>query len=223
MWPGRRIVRPSFRSYGALRKLFLLDKPKGKNNSECSYENIVEVDAGIVGAWCSWCLFTAACMLFMIVLTAAEFAAVLQFLGQCKARGESLWKTFWRGGNDGEEHVSSHRFAQGMSLLWNLVLSVGIGVWLMISPAITTINPFMAVSNYIVGPLIISTSIISSAEVFRSFRYLNVLFGVECMVVSAVFGASIALHVILGIILIALAFPKGSIKERYGAWERLIY
>lgn len=178
----------------------------------------------IVGAWCSWCLFTAALMLLMIVLTAAEFAAVLQFLAGCKARGESLWVTFWKGGKEraGERPIS-HRFDQGMGLLWNLVLSAGIGAWLMTSPAVVPTVREMAVSNYIVGPLIISASVISSAEVFRSLRYVNVLFGIECIVVSSIFHSSVAMHVILGIVLAALAFPKGRIRERYGAWGRLIH
>jgi hypothetical protein len=53
----------------------------------------------VVGFWCSWCLFTALCMLLMIVLTAGELAAVLQLLWEVKRSGKSVWKVFWKGVN----------------------------------------------------------------------------------------------------------------------------
>ena len=61
----------------------------------------------VVGAWCSWCLATAACMLLMIVLTAGELAAALQFLKEARKRGNSLWQTFWKGGQPNTDSTPS--------------------------------------------------------------------------------------------------------------------
>ena len=52
----------------------------------------------IVGYWCTWCLFTALCMLFMIALTVDEVVAVCQYLVAVKQQKKPFWKIFWKGG-----------------------------------------------------------------------------------------------------------------------------
>lgn len=48
----------------------------------------------VVGAWCTWCLATAACMLIMILLTGSELIATIGFLRQSVQEGHSFWKVF---------------------------------------------------------------------------------------------------------------------------------
>lgn len=58
---------------------------------------LVILQPTVVGAWCTWCLFAAVCMLIMIALAADEVVAVLQHLARCKRAGKPFWLTLWRG------------------------------------------------------------------------------------------------------------------------------
>lgn len=94
----------------------------------------------VVGTWCSWCLATAACMLIMIVLTAGELAAVLQFLLEIYRKKDSVWQAFWKGGIPRRDIVPlgsrDKRISLGVSLLLKLVASAAVGVWTMFRPAV---------------------------------------------------------------------------------------
>jgi hypothetical protein len=187
----------------------------------------------VVGAWCSWCLATAAFMLIMIVLTAGELAAVLQYLNSARKRGDSLWKVFWKGGKvdralfQAKPHSrpkGSHPW--GITLPWNLLVSIAIGIWLMASPSVLRIHGGLATSNYIIGPMIAAFSVISLAEAFRGIRFVNILFGISLIMAPWLASESnlflIASSVLSGLIVIFLALRRGKVSERFGAWEKLI-
>lgn len=187
----------------------------------------------VVGAWCSWCLATAACMLAMIVLTAGELAAVLQFLNEARKKGESVWKVFWKGGKVERSFFQAKPRSRpkdslpwGVTLPWNLLVSIAIGIWLMASPSALGMQNDLATVNYIEGPMIAAFSVIALAEAFRGVRYVNILFGIGLVLapwfVSEANLLFIGNDVLAGLIIIALAFRKGKISERYGAWEKMI-
>jgi uncharacterized membrane protein len=179
-----------------------------------------------VGAWCSWCLGIAFCMLFMILLTIPEFAAVLQLLYQTKQEGGSFWKVFWNGIYAKPRGPATSKTAWRISLTWNLALSFFVGVWLMFSPHALETQGLLATSNYIGGPLISAISLISLSEAFRFVRWVNILIGIGLVVVgffSTQLGwLSVLNNLLFGILIIGLAIPKGKIKERYGIWEKMI-
>jgi hypothetical protein len=181
-----------------------------------------------VGAWCSWCLATASCMLLMIILTAGELVGVVQFLAEVRQRKGSVWLAFWKGGTPKRDPMvkSMQRFFLGVTAPWNLALSVILGIWLMASPALLHIQSSLAICNYVAGPMIAAISVIAFAEVFRIVRYGNILLGAALIVGSwAVSGsfATAAIHnTVIGLLVIALCFRKGQIIGRYGAWEQLI-
>ncbi len=187
----------------------------------------------VVGYWCSWCLATAACMLLMIVLTAGELAAVLQLLKEARSKKESLWKVFWKGA--GETYASrsvaprkraKNAIAYGFAFPWNLLVSAVLGIWLMASPSGFGIIGGVATSNYILGPMIAAVSIIALAEVFRSVRYLNIIFGLGLCIAPWVVteGNTTALcnNLVVGVLILALAPIKGRVAEKYGYWERFL-
>jgi hypothetical protein len=186
----------------------------------------------VVGAWCSWCLATACVMLVMIVLTAAELAATCQLLIETKRKGHSVWTVFWKGEKVSEDgHRAKHRgraheqFAWGITLPWNLVICAALGVWLMFSPSLVGGQKALERSNYILGPMVATFSVIAFAEVFRSVRFLNLLFGAG-LIVAAVISWSNPLswnNLVVGALVIALTFRQGTILERYGPWEKLIH
>ncbi len=186
----------------------------------------------VVGAWCSWCLATAASMLIMILLTAGELVAALQFLCEAKKSGYSVWKVLWRGLppeklSGTKAQPSQGKRGLGIGRPWNLVASIAIGIWLMASPSILGISGPVATSNYILGPLVAAFSVIGLAEVFRAVRYLNILFGIGLVTVailSSLPGAwAIANNLATGVLVIALAWRKGGVSQTYGMSQMLIF
>lgn len=187
----------------------------------------------VVGSWCSWCLATAASMLLMIVLTAGEFAAALQVLGETKKRGGSIWTVLWKGAHAHFFTMSATSLVRkrnpigyGVTLPWNLLFSIVLGIWLMVSPSVMQIGKDLATSNYILGPMIAAIAIIALAEVFRSIRYLNILFGFALMLAPCFipFSGSICVinNILTGLAILLLSFRKGRIVQSYGLWEKFI-
>jgi uncharacterized membrane protein len=185
-----------------------------------------------VGAWCSWCLGIALIMLVMIILTAPELAAVTQLLFQTKREGKPFWKVFWNGVSARESAAKKNQGrkikqqAWGITLPWTLLASFVFGIWLMISPALLNSHNVVAISNYIGGPLVSTFSIIALAEAFRSIRLINILLGAGLILAPwlapSLDAYSVSNNVVVGLLIIALALPKGKIHERYGSWEKMI-
>ena len=76
------------------------------------------------------------------------------------------------------------------------------------------------------GALVVVVSVISMGEVFRIGRYLNVLLGVG--IAGYIWftdypSLGLALtSTIAGILIAALALPKGIQKEHYGGWDEYV-
>ena len=187
-----------------------------------------------VGAWCGWCLATAACMLVMILFTSSEVVASVQFLLQMRKEGKPFWKTVWHGGIVGEEEkgkrkrvVHAKRMALGITIPWNLVLTALAGVWLMLDPYfLGTLYP-VADFAYIIGPLVIVFSVVSFAEAARAARFLNMFLGLILLigpwVLSGASALSTTIYMIVGVAVILLSFPKGKVSEHYGTWDKHIF
>jgi nucleoside-diphosphate-sugar epimerase/uncharacterized membrane protein len=188
-----------------------------------------------VGAWCTPCLVAGAAMLVMIPLTLDEVVAMFQFLVQARREGQPFWRTFWLGGTlrdlpvTGPVHpdvVSAKAMVWGVAMPWNLLLCVGLGVWLMLAPSVLGSADAAAHSDHLVGALIVTTAVIALADVGRAMRFLNILFGAWVIAAPWILGgatlasrwsdASVAALVIL------LSVPRGPVGERYGIWQRFI-
>lgn len=116
----------------------------------------------------------------------------------------------------------------GVTLPWNLVAAAVLGLWLMAAPEVlgVAIQAGAADSNHVVGALIAVVAVMAWAEVVRSVRYLNVLLG-AWVTAAALFlpGATTALvlsNIIVGVAIVALSLPRGSVRERYGTWGRYV-
>lgn len=197
-----------------------------------------------VGAWCAFCLFSAIIMLPMIPLQIDEVIAMWQHMVQRKQKGDSLWKVFWKGGDavSTENDQRSPEMATfvdnpwkvlkssiwGMTAPWQLTISVIIGFWLMISPTVFQmgIETSVANLNHLGGALVIVFAVVAMAEVLRSFRYFNVLLGLALVVIPWLIADSNMAHTIssslAGILIVALSFSKGKIKEKYGLWDKYV-
>lgn len=193
----------------------------------------------VVGAWCTLCLAAAAVMLLMIPFTIDEVIAMAQFLRERVRAGKSLWRTFWVGdtmeGGGADERTPAYGApvgallppaVWGVTLPWTLAASVLAGVWLMFAPAALGSTGSAASSDNVVGALIVTVAVVSTAEVVRAFRWLNVLLGAWLLMAPFVLdGASDAGRwnaVGAGVLIIALMLPRGPVRDRYAAWDRMI-
>ncbi len=187
-----------------------------------------------VGSWCAWCLATAASMLLMILLTAPEFVATIQFLRQSVRSGKSFWRVLWKGDIPPANRTqleakirSSTQMAWGITVPWNLILTALLGIWLMAAPSVLNITGHLATAQYIAGPLMIAFSVVAMSEVFRAVRFVNILLGLILIGAfwlwpEASFGAR-GSALLVGLAALVLSFRRGPIGERYGIWEKFIF
>jgi uncharacterized membrane protein len=194
---------------------------------------LVMMQPMVVGAWCTLCLITAFAMLLMVPLALDEVVAMIQFLNQSRREGKSIWHVFWHGGtlpdasNEPREDRKSSwnvpAMAWGVGNHWGLTASMLIGVWILVVPALSGMTGFAADNNFLVGALIITIAAISYAEVARSARYLNILFGAwlllspwwaEGVTSFGQWGTAMA-----GLLIIPLSLPLGQIRDEYGTFD----
>jgi uncharacterized membrane protein len=190
-----------------------------------------------VGAWCTPCLIAAAAMLVMITLTLDEVVAMLQFLVQARQEGHSLWKIFWQGGTLREmpeaaasslrsDVVSPMAMLWGVSLPWNLLASVALGLWLMFAPFAFGSIHTAAHSDHLLGALIVTVAIIALAEVGRAARFVNVVFGAWVIASPWLLGGSTTSgtwnDMIVGTLVLLFSFARGPVVERYGSYQTFI-
>ena len=162
---------------------------------------------------------------------------MLQFLIQARREGQPLRQIFWQGGALREtpdtaavtvrpDVVRPMAMFWGVSLPWNLLVSAALGLWLMFAPFALGSTGTAAHSDHLVGALIVTVAIIALAEVGRATRFVNVLFGAWIIASPWLLGgATISASwndMIAGILVILLSFPRGTVSERYGSFERYI-
>lgn len=183
-----------------------------------------------VSAWCTLCLATAVAMLLMVPLALDEVVAMIQFLNQSRKEGKSVWYAFWHGGTlpgatdrpreDRKPSWQIPAMCWGVGNHWGLTASLFIGTCLLFIPYLTGMSGFAADSNFLVGALVITVAAIAYAEVMRSARYLNVLFGAWLLLSPWFFDAISAsgqwATALSGLLLIPLSLPLGEIRDSYG-------
>ncbi len=197
-----------------------------------------------VGAWCTLCLLAAAIMLPMIPLQADEVIAMGQHVVQARKKGERFWRVFWKGGqpiemNKDERSPKLIEFANspwkivkaslwGMTFPWTLVISATLGILLMALPGLfgVDIKATAADIGHLGGALIVVVAIISTGEVVRIARYLNILLGLAVATLPWLLpDLNIGLattSAITGLLVSALSIPRGPKTETYGIWDRYV-
>jgi hypothetical protein len=193
----------------------------------------------MIGTWCTLCLIAALAMAAMIPYALDEFVAMGQFMLDAHRKGKRFWRTFWMGdamGGGSEDRAKGFagtiremvsEAARGVTISSPLVLSIAIGIWLMFTRLLFDNGGALANSDHLVGALVVTFSIIAWAEVARSVRFINILFGIWLIAAPWLLeGAGSALaywsSTISGMLLIALALPLGGIRNSYAGWDRYI-
>lgn len=192
----------------------------------------------VIGTWSTPALIAALAMLIMIPFAIDEVIAMGQFLYWAHCRGKPLIRTFFKGDavDRGEEDASDALTSlaafwadarRGITLPWTLGLSIAIGALLMLTRLIFGTSGAMANSDHLIGALTITVAIIATAEVARSLRFINVLFGAWLILAPWVLAGASTIgalaSVALGLVLVGLSLPRGyRSKEHYAGWDRYI-
>ena len=194
----------------------------------------------VIGTWCTLCLIGAAAMLLQIPYSLDELLATGQFMRRRKRAGRSLLVVFFTGDTDEDSGVPDRgrtEFEQGplkvlrdaiggnVNAPWNLLVSIAIGIWLMLTRLTVGAEGAIANADHLIGSLVITVGVVAMTEVARPVRFLNVVLGAALMAVPFVLdapAASMWSSLACGAALIALSFPRGRISQRYGAWNRLL-
>jgi len=193
----------------------------------------------VVGYWCTLCLAAAAVMLAMIPLTIDEVVAMGQFMAARVRAGKPFWRTFWVGdtidGGGPDRRTKKYgaplleqlpATVWGVSIPLTLVVSMVLGLWLMFSPSIWGTSGAFADSDHLIGALVVTVAAISTAEVVRAFRFLNLLFGLWLIVapwmLQGVTFSGLWNDVVVGVLLFAVTWRRGTVRERYAAWDRFV-
>jgi hypothetical protein len=193
----------------------------------------------VIGTWCTLCLIGAAAMLLQIPYSLDELVATGQFLMRRKRAGQSALRVFFVGDTDEGERrkeeeesferppgaVAKEMLSGGVNVPWNLLASVLVGAWLMLTRLTVGADGALANADHLIGALVITVAVTAFAEVGRPVRYLNALFGAALLVVPFVYGATGAVmisEVVCGLLLIVLSVRRGPVRNRYGTWNRMI-
>jgi hypothetical protein len=124
------------------------------------------------------------------------------------------------------KNINHEMWGGGLNLPWPLAASIAIGIWLMCTRLIFGTEGAMAGSDHVIGALVVTVSMTSLAEIARSVRYLNVIFGVALITVPWVLDGGSLLadlaSVATGIALVLLSIPRGQIRNSCGSWDRFI-
>jgi nucleoside-diphosphate-sugar epimerase/uncharacterized membrane protein len=195
----------------------------------------------LIGTWCFLCLLAAAAMLLQIPYSLDELVATGQFLRRRKRAGQSLLRVFLVGDTDersaqdakGKQDEFARPFPElardalsgGVSVPFNLLLCIGIGVWLMFTRLTVGAQGMMANADHLIGALVITVSVIALAEVARPVRLINIGFGLALLITPFVFdaqGAGVVSSIVCGLALLALSVRRGAVHSHYGRWSEAI-
>jgi uncharacterized membrane protein len=182
-----------------------------------------------VGAWCTLCLISAFLCLITLPPAADEIVASVEFILQRKKQGVPILKSLFFGdvrpASPGESHKPEPTPFE-LSVPWNLGLSGIAGFWLLAAPSVLGITGVLANQHYLMGALVLTFAVLAMSEAARTARLMNLPLGVWILVMPWIFGVSATSiywnDMLAGAVVIALTFPRGAIKERYGAWTRYI-
>lgn len=192
----------------------------------------------VIGTWCALCLLAALAMLIMIPFSLDELVAMGQFLIWSRREGKSLWRVFLTGGaleggrQDTETDLGSFsltvtNMVRGLTIPWTLILSAVLGVWLMFTRLTFGTVPPIANSDHLMGALVVTTAIISMAEVARPLRFFNLLFGLWLISTPWMMagGSGIArwADAAVGVGVLVLSLPRGTRSgAHYASWDRFV-
>jgi len=192
----------------------------------------------VIGTWSTLALIGAAAMLVQIPYSLDELVAGIEYLWRRWKKGDPLLWIFLRGGTDeGETPQPKDEFDRpgrevfadcwqgGISVPPGLGICMGVGLWLMLTRLTLGSEGQLANADHLIGALVLTVSVIATAEVGRIVRFLNVLLGLAAVLMPLLLGGSliqIVSGVVGGLALMAFSLPRGHVRQDYGASQPII-
>lgn len=192
----------------------------------------------VIGTWATLTLVGAAAMLIQIPYSIDELLATIQFVRRRAKAGRPWLRVFLFGDTDeGRRDGRTDEFDRsagvilrdmwtgGVNLPWNLALAGVLATSLLFTRLTFGTQGAAADADHLIGFLALTVISLAAAEVARPLRYGLVPLGAALIVAPFVLDASGTHNLangIIGILLIALSFRRGAIRERYGSWDRRI-
>ena len=195
----------------------------------------------LLGTWSTLALLGAAAMLVQIPYSLDELLASVQFVRRRMRAGSRFFTALLRGDTDETPRTKTARAVDeldappvallkdalggGVSLPWNFALAGVVALSLMFTRLFLNADGSLANAHHLLGALVLTVLSIAAAEVARPARYVNVALGVALIVTPFAYGADAlqtAFTLAAGVAIAALSLPRGPIRNRYGAWSRLV-
>jgi hypothetical protein len=192
----------------------------------------------MIGTYSTLALIAAAAMVWQIPYSLDELVATYQFLRRRHKAGRHWLRVFFTGDTDegpddrrlddferSPRTIAVDMVSGGMTFTWTLLASLSLGVVLMLSPLVFTWESGVAATNHIVGALVITVTVAAFAPVARLGRFLNMLMGIVLLFAPFAVGAdwgALAFSGSVGLALMALSIPRGTVKTSFGSWDRFI-
>jgi nucleoside-diphosphate-sugar epimerase len=192
----------------------------------------------VIGTWSTLALIGAAAMLVQIPYSLDELVAGVEYLWRRWKKGDPLLWVFFRGGTDeGDSPAPRDEFDRparqifadcwrgGVSLPPGLGVCMAIGVWLMLTRLTLGSEGQLAHADHLIGSLVLTVSVIATAEIGRIVRFLNVPLGLAAVLTPLILGGSliqILAGAVAGLALMLLSLPRGHIGQDYGASRPMI-
>jgi hypothetical protein len=106
--------------------------------------------------------------------------------------------------------------------VWNQVVIILIGLWVMASPDMMGYSGPERTNHHIVGPLVVSFGMIALSQTTRSARWVNVVLGLWLIVAPFALSYSPLKSSLVGTVVFGLSLIEGSRREQLGGgWTRL--
>ncbi|WED42062.1 vitamin K epoxide reductase family protein [Legionella cardiaca] len=195
----------------------------------------------LLNTWCTLCLIAAVAMLIQVPYSFDELIATSVFLWRRWKAGRPILRILFVGDSDNitkaTKEEETYPFEQspriilrdmlsgGITLPWNLMFCLLIGLWLMFTRITLGTEGSMANADHLIGSLIVTITITALAETVRVLRLLNLFFALALIITPFIYEAT-TLATIMSIIcgggLFILSLPRGTIRSSYGAWDKII-
>ena len=192
----------------------------------------------IIGTWSTPALIAALAMLVMIPFAIDEVIAMAQYLKWSKRQGKPLIRTFFKGGaveagqEDHSDVLSSPRAfwtdsIRGITLPWTLAATAAVGVLLMLERLLLPVPWDLANTHHVVGALVLTVSVIATAEVARALRFINLVLAAwlaaSPWLASESSPAATLFSLFAAAVIAALSLPRGRrSNEHYAGWDRFV-
>ena len=192
----------------------------------------------LIGTWSTLALLAALAMLVMVPFALDEVIAMGQFLYWSRCRGKPLVRTFFKGDavdsgrEDDTDYLASPARGwadtlKGITLPWTLAATTVLGTLLMLERLVIDVPWDLANTHHVIGALVVTVSIIATAEVARALRFANLPLALWLAVSPFMAPESTTAATIVSLaaaaLLAGLSLPRGKRSgEHYAGWDRFV-